>query len=68
MGNYFLKSDAEEQKDDCDIQLDELRESLKPLATKAEVIKVQADLKSKIDKNLEKTSLIKDCTKDKASL
>jgi hypothetical protein len=45
-----------------------LRESLKPLATKAEVIKVQADLKSKIDKNLEKTSLIKDCTKDKASL
>jgi hypothetical protein len=68
MGNFYTKEEATEFKDDCDIQLDELRESLKPLSTKTEVAKVQAELKTKIDKNLEKTSLIKDCTKDKATL
>lgn len=45
INNYYLKSEATDFKDDCDIQLDELRESIKPLAKKAEVAKVKEDLK-----------------------
>jgi hypothetical protein len=66
--NYYLKKDAADFKDDCDLQMDEIRESLKPFAKKTEVVKVQTSLKERIDKNFEKCSMNKDCAKDKASL
>ena len=63
-----MKKDAADFKDDTDLQMDEIRESLKPFAKKSEVVKVQTSLKERIDKNFEKTSLNKDCAKDKATL
>ena len=60
--------DANEFKDDVDIQFEEVKEVQKILASKAEVIKVQSELKNKIDKNFEKTSLAKQCEKDRTTL
>ena len=66
--NYYLKEEAEEFKDDCDMQIDEIREEIKPLASKSEVSKLKDELKARIANNLEKTALIKTCEKDKAEL
>jgi hypothetical protein len=38
--SYYLKTDAQDFKDDTDLQMDEMREMLKPLAKKSEVVKV----------------------------
>lgn len=65
---YHKNRDADQFKDDVDIQFDEVKEYSKTLASKVEVIKVQTELKGKIDKNFEKTSLTKQCEKDKVTL
>ena len=60
--------ESNEFKDDVDILFDEVKEYQKTLASKVEVIKVQTELKGKIDKNFEKSSLSKQCDKDKVVL
>ena len=66
--NYYKVKEANDFKDDTDIIFDEIKEYQKTLASKVEVIKVQTELKGKIDKNFEKTSLTKQCEKDKVTL
>ena len=66
--DYLRTEHQQEFRAELEEQLEDMKDTVAERATFSEVEKIQKDLQRQVDKNFEKSSLARDCHKDKKEL
>lgn len=66
--DYYRTEHHQQFRLELEEQLEDIKDTLAERATFKEVEKMQHDLQKQVDKNFEKSSLARDCHKDKKEL